>query len=145
MIIGSGNKVIKPAPEPRRVRRLACAARQRLANLGGELFQGVGLLQKICFEIEHFVAEHGLSSIVGDEQKPGVWPQAREFFGRLSSAHIRHDYVGDDEMNWRAVVWSDREAIEAILSFEDGVTARAKEFHRCFSNRWLVFDQENGL
>jgi len=39
------------------------------ANLKRELFQGIGLLYKIRVKIEHFMVEHGLAGIAGNEQE----------------------------------------------------------------------------
>ena len=93
LIIGSGNRLIKPRSVRRRVRRLACAASQCLANLGRELFQGVRLLPEICFESEHFVVEHGLSRIAGDEEfgtagglYSGTWAKVRLAIQKTNAA-----------------------------------------------------------
>ena len=42
---------------------------QRGTDLEGKLFQGVGLLQKIGFKIQHFVIKDGLAGVAGNEQE----------------------------------------------------------------------------
>src|ERR1700687_3225138 len=65
--------------------------------LVGKLFQREGFLQEIRFDVDHFVVEHGLSRIAGDEQKLGIRPHLRKFCRQLPTAHVRHDHVRRSE------------------------------------------------
>ena len=47
-------------------------------NLEGQLLQGIGFLQEISFKIDHFVIEHCLSGIAGNEEELGIRPQLRK-------------------------------------------------------------------
>ncbi len=73
-------------------------------DFAGQLLQSERLLQKVVFDVDHFMVQHRLSGVAGDEQHPGLRPQRFQFSRQFAPAHVRHYDVGNCQVDRRAMI-----------------------------------------
>src|SRR5436305_7082241 len=99
----------------------AVLAIKDLSHLSKKSVAREGFLEIVDTRRHHAVPDNRVIRIARHEQDPGILAQRCELLTQFATAHLRHQHVGEQQMNSRGSLARDLQRRSAIRCFEDGV------------------------
>src|SRR5580700_11163917 len=119
---------------------------ENFADFGGELLGVERLRQKKHSFITPIMRMERFFEISGNENDFGVGAGEMEPIGKTASTHLRHDHVGQQELDLaRASLRNESLSVIAIRSFDYLVAELAQETHGNVPHTHIIFEHENGF
>src|SRR6266436_1944913 len=116
-----------------------------LVDLEGQRVRREGLGEEGHARAQDAVADDGIIGIAGHVEHFHIRTQGLEPLGELAAAHLRHDDVGDHEVDGALVALADLERLDAVAGLEDIVAVHLEDLSDDRPDAQGVLDEEDGL
>src|SRR6266581_597321 len=116
---------------------------EHLANLAGQKVRGERFLKVGHSGVEHAVMSDHAIRVPGhiEHADPGL--DVGDALGQLASAHLRHDDVGEEEVDGMIVAANEIERLPAVARLENVVAVHPQHFTGQQPHGSIVFDEEH--
>ncbi len=116
-----------------------------LAQLIRQDGRGERLLQEAAFRTQQPVAKHGVVGITAHENNRQAGDALTSDLGQFAAAHVGHDRVGDQQVDFGRVVVQQLQGFRAVGGLHDPVALLRQRGDDRVAHQWFVFDQQDRL